>query len=119
MDDELRQRRVELVVGERQLLGGREPDVDAAMALLRRRHERLGGIDGGHVVRAEPVDELRRQRAGPAADVEHPLAVGHSGQVGELWRERHRVAPHEPVVRVGGNREAHRRDSRLSHPSGA
>ena len=108
---ELGQRSVELVVAERKLLGGREPHVDAGMALLRRCHERLGGVDGSDVVRPEPVHELRRQRPGPTADVDRPLPRLDPGEIGQLRGERHRVAAHEPVVGVGSDGEGHERDS--------
>ena len=107
VDDELGQSRVELAIAERELLGGREPNLDAWMALLRRRDERLRRIDRGNVDRPQAADELSGERAGPAADVEHPLAGSDLGEVGELRRERHRVPTHEPVVGVGGDDEAH------------
>ena len=44
--DELRERDVERAVGERQLLGGGTPDVDAGMAVAGGRDERLGRVDG-------------------------------------------------------------------------
>ena len=110
MDDELGERRVERVVLERQLLRRRASHVHAGVPLLRRNDERLRRIGGRDALRAQPLDELGRQRARPAADVEHPLPGGDSGEVGEPRREQHRVAAHEPVVRIGGDEEAHPRN---------
>ena len=64
----------------------RPPHVDAGVALARRGHERLRRIDGGDGLGAEPRDELRRQRARSAADVERPLAGPDAGEVGDLRR---------------------------------
>ena len=47
VDDELRQRGVELAGGERQLLGRGTLHVHAGVALARRRDEGLGRIDRG------------------------------------------------------------------------
>ena len=109
VNDELRERCVELVVVERELLRGRESHVDARVALLRRGHEGLGGIDGSHVVRTEPLNQLRRERSGPAPDVDCSLTRSDSGKVRELRRERHRIPAHEPVVGVSGDDEGHGR----------
>jgi len=46
VDDELRERCVELSLGKRQLLRGRAPDVDPRMALARGGNELLRRIDG-------------------------------------------------------------------------
>ena len=56
------------------------------------------------------ADELRGERAGPATDVEDPLAALDAGQVRELGREEPRIAAHETVVCLGGHIEAHRRE---------
>ena len=107
MDDELRERGVERVVGKRQLLGRPLADVDlgcrARAAATNDSEGSIAATDFG----AEPLDELRRQRARPAADVEHPLTGDDVGQVGELRRQMNRVAAHEAVVRVSGYGEAH------------
>ena len=47
MDDELRERGVELVVGERELLGRRALDDDSRVALAGGVYERLRRIDSG------------------------------------------------------------------------
>ena len=73
MDDELRERRVEPAVGIGQVLGGREPDVDAGMPLARGGDERLGRVDRGDGVGAEPLDQHGRQRPRAAADVDRLL----------------------------------------------
>ena len=52
----------------------RLPHVDAGVARADRGDERLGGVDGGDGSRPEPRDQLGRERAGAAADIEHPLA---------------------------------------------
>ena len=77
------------------------------MPLARRGDERLRRIDCRDRVRAEPPYELRGQRAGAAADVEHALSLGHSGEVREHRGERNRVAAHEAVIRLGGDDEHH------------
>ncbi len=71
VDDELRERGVELPLGERQLLRSGAFDGHARVAFANCVDERLRRIDGRHGVLAEPLHELRRQRARPAADVEH------------------------------------------------
>ena len=95
-------------VGERQLLGEGLLDPDLRQPLPHRADERRRRVDRGDRTGAEPAHELGRQRAGAAADVEHALAVADAGEVGELRRERHRVAAHEAVVGIGGDVEAHR-----------
>ena len=90
VDDELGQSRVELAIAERELLGGREPNLDAWMALFRRRDERLRRIDRGNVDRPKAADQLGGERAGTAADVEHPLA---GRDLGEVERAAARAAP--------------------------
>ena len=87
MHDELRERGVEGAVVERQALGRGLPDVDAGVPLPRGGHERLGRLDRRDVPGIEPPQQLGRERAGPAADVEHPLLRSHAGEVGELRRE--------------------------------
>ena len=73
----------------------------------RRLDERGGWIDRRDRIRPEPGHELGGQRPRATADVERPLAGRDAGQVGELRREQPRVAAHEPVVRLGGDIEAH------------
>ena len=105
MDDELRKSSIECVVRERQLLRGAEPDVDARVACTGGLDERLRRIDRGDGIGADPGDELRGERARPAADVDHPLSGCDPGEIGELRREQHGVPSHEPVVRIGGDVE--------------
>ena len=105
--DELRERGVEAAVRERQLVRRGEVNVDPGIPRPGRGDERLGGIDGRDRVGAEPAHELTRQRAGARADVEHRFLVADVGEVGQLRRERRRVPPHEAVVGVGGDVEAH------------
>src|SRR5207237_5793740 len=108
VDYELRERGIEAPVRKRQVLGGRLPDVDAWIALARRSDEGLGRIDGSDSGRPESRDELSRQCAGPAPDIEHLLASMDSGEVGELRRQLRRVHAHETVVGLRLNLE-HRR----------
>ena len=105
---ELCQARVEGVVLKRQLLGGCTMHGDLRIALPNRGDERFRGVDGGHGARSQTTDQLGRERSGPAAHVEHVLSARHPRKIRELWSEWHRVPPHEPVVRIGGNSEAHR-----------
>ena len=105
VDDELRERRVELVVAERELLRRREPDVDAGMSLLRRRDERLRRIDGRHAVRprlaaralpsARPVRIRRRRRVAPQRLPRSRPSTARAA----------RVPAHEAVVCVRGDGE--------------
>src|SRR6188472_546901 len=107
VDDELPQRRVEGAVAEGQVLGAREPDLDAGMTLARGVDERARRVDGGHATGAEPGDELGGQRARAAAHVERAVAVMDLGEVGQLRRKLARVGAHEAVVGVGGDVEGH------------
>ena len=112
VDDELRERRVEGRVGERQALRGRPLHADAGMPLSRRLDERLRRVDGRDAVRSDPAHELTGQRAGPAADVEHAPGRADAGVIREEGRERGGVATHEAVVGGRGDREAHARNPR-------
>lgn len=84
------------------------------VALPSRRDERLRRIHRRHGRRPEPPDQLDRERARTAANVEHALTGRYRREVGELGRKRHRVSAHEPVVRVGRYSEAHRAESTFS-----
>ena len=93
MEDELRERPVELPVVERQRLGRPDPDVGAGDALAALLDERLRRIHAGDLVGADDVGEHARQRARAAADVEHALARArrrdaraNSGASGLLYR---------------------------------
>ena len=107
MDDELRERGVEGVIRERHLLGRPLSNVDAGVPRPRRGNERLGRVDGRHRVGPQPCDELARERARAAADVEDPLASAHRGEVRQLTGQQARVPTHEAVVGLGGDIEAH------------
>jgi hypothetical protein len=84
MDDELCECRVERPVREGQTLCRRLQDVDSWVACSSSCDEWLGRVDGRHRFRPEPGDQLGRERAWPAADIEHPLAAAHPGEVGQL-----------------------------------
>jgi hypothetical protein len=107
VDDELREGGVESTARERQSLGRRLQNVDTGVPRSGCGHERPGGIDRGDRRGSDPVDELGRQRAGAAADVQHALTCAHSSEVGELRREQHRVPAHEAVVRTCRTERAH------------
>ena len=107
VDDELGKSSIECVIRERQLLRGAEPDVDARVPGTGGLDERLRRIDRDDRIGSDPGHELRRERARPAADVEHPLSGCDPREIGELGREQHGVPSHEPVVRIGGDVEEH------------
>ena len=113
VNDELCQGGVERGVRERQVLGWRSVHVDARMALPGRRNEWLGRIDGRHRRGSKARDQLARERAGAAADVENPLSAAYRRQVCQLAGEQARVSTHETVVRLGGHIEAHGLEYRL------
>src|SRR5918992_654500 len=105
--DELREGDVELGVGEGQLLRGRTSDGDSGMALAGSGHELLRRVDGRDRFGAEPRHELPGQGAGAAPDVQRPLPTLEAREVGKPRRQPSRVTPHEAVVRIGGDEEAH------------
>ena len=107
MNDELRKHRVEHAVFVRQRLSRRELDVDPGMTRARRGDEGLGRIDGRHGRGAKPRDELGREGAGAASDIQHLAARRKSCEVDQLRREMTRVQTHESVVRLSGDIEAH------------
>ena len=59
MNDELRERRVELAVGERELLRSRLTHVDPGMTLARRGDERLRGVDRDDRRSTQPLRPTR------------------------------------------------------------
>ena len=87
---------------------GRLPCRDAGIAFFDGSHEGRHRVDGDDVRRADRCDELGRERTRPAPDVEHALAGLDAREVRHLRRQQDRVATHEPVVRLGGDIEAHR-----------
>jgi hypothetical protein len=107
MDDKLRKGDVEFGIGKGQLLRGGTSDVDAGVAPTGGDHKWLRRVDGRHRLGAEPRYELAGQGAGPATDVERSLSSLDAREVGELGRKLRRVAPHESVVGVGSDSEAH------------
>ena len=108
MDDELGERRIERLVREWQVLGGRPIRRDAGIACLHGADEGRGRIDGRNVRGPDPSNQLGSERAGSAAHVEDPLTVAHAREVGHLGRQKDRIPAHEPVVCLGGDIEAHR-----------
>ena len=56
---------------------------------------------------ADARDQLGRQGARSAADIEDALAGAHAGELGQLRGEQPRVPAHEAVVRLGRDIEAH------------
>ena len=105
MQDELRERGVEATVGVGQLLGVPHLRVDARQALANRVDELWRRVDGRDVLGAHATHELGGQRARPAADVEDGLARLDPRRVRERAGELRRVATHEAVVDVAGDRE--------------
>jgi hypothetical protein len=77
------------------------------VAGLSRSHERSRRIGCCDAFASDPRDELARERAGPAANVDDPLAGSDAGEVRERSRQAARVAAHEPVIRIGRDVEAH------------
>ena len=77
---------------------------------LRSRHAATNDSDGSTAVteaapRRRTSSAVRAPGPQPTSSARSPL--GDSCQVGESGRERHRVAAHEPVVRLGADGEAH------------
>ncbi len=107
MHHELRERGIERVVVERQVLCARLPDVDAGMAGPSGRDERLGWIDRRDARRPDTVHEVAGQGPRPAPHIEDPLPGSHVGEVGHLRRQEPGVSAHELVVGVGRDIEAH------------
>ena len=83
----------------------------------RARVAATNGSDGSTAATAvgsQPRDQLARERAGAAADVENPLPAAYRGEVRQLAGQQARVPTHEAVVGLGGDIEAHVPDSTLS-----
>jgi hypothetical protein len=89
VNDELCQSGVEGLIFKRQLLRRSASHGDAGMALSSCSNERRRRIDRRHRVRSQPPDQLGRQRAWAAADIEHSLTSGHRREIGERAGERH------------------------------
>ena len=62
-------------------------DGDAGQALSGCIDELLGWVDGDHTGRAQPADELGRERPGSATDVEDALRTGYTGKGSHLRSE--------------------------------
>ena len=106
--DELRERRVERAVGVGQVFRSRKPNIDTGMPRACCSNERLRRVDSRHRVRPEPPDELGRQCARPAANVEHCLSDIHAREVGKPGRQLCRIPPHEAVISIRSDiEEAH------------
>jgi len=112
MHDELREGCIEHGIVERQLLGGGASHVDSRIATPRGSDEGLGRVDRANSSHSDSLDELRRERTRPAADVHYPLPDSDPAQVGELGCELCRISADEPVVGFGRDVEPHQRESR-------
>ena len=82
--------------------------VDVRLPLPESGNEGLGRVDGGDAGGSDALDEHGRERAGSRAHVQHALSRLDAREVREERGERGRVPPHEPVVRLGCDGEAHR-----------
>ena len=111
MDDELSEDRVERLARERQFLCGRPDYLNARMAVASGGDEGFRRIDGCDGRSPNARDQLRGEGPGAAANVEHPMAGSHPGEVRKLRRKEARVLAHVPVVGVRGHIEAHRAES--------
>ncbi len=88
MDDELRERRVERPVREREALGRRALDVDRGMPLPRGGDERLGRVDRRDCPGADARDDLTGEHARAAADIEDPHSAANPRKIGHLRRQQ-------------------------------
>jgi len=84
VNDELRERGVELAVLERQRLRWSAADVGVGVPCLRGGDKWLGWIDGRDRLGSEPRDELGGERAGPASDVQRAIARRQAREIREL-----------------------------------
>jgi len=107
MNDELCQRKVELVVGEWQRFDHAATHIDVGLARADSRDKCLGRVDCRHRRRAQSGHEFLGQCARTTADVECSLPGSDTRQRDELSRQRPGESAHEPVVRRGINIEAH------------
>ena len=110
-DDELRERRIEAVVGEGQLLCSRLVHLELREARAQRPGEGRRRLD--HDDGRAACHQLTRQRARPGTDIEHAVSLAHAGEVREQRREPDRVAARKIVVGLLVNVEdpAHARNS--------
>ena len=105
--DELREGRVEGVVVERQGLGGGLVHVDTGEAVADGRDERRRRVDRPDALGSASLHQGRGQDARTAPHVEDPVTTAYGDEVDELLGEWPGVTAHEPLVRVGGDVEAH------------
>ena len=101
LHDELRQRVVERVRGERQLLGDTDAHVCAWHAGATRVDELGRRVERGDVALPGAVGERPREGSGPAANVEHALPRADVGDLDQPGGELYAVAADVVVVRVG------------------
>ena len=104
---QLREGDIEDAIGEGQPLGRRQPDIDAGQALTHRVRKRPRRFHRANRLCAKPAHKLGRQRAGPAPDIQCPLAAADRGQIGEPRCKRLRIPPHEAPVSGGADVETH------------
>ncbi len=104
---QLREGDIEDAIGEGQPLGRRQPDIDAGQALTHRVRKRPRRFHRANRLCAQPAHKLGRQRAGPAPDIQCPLAAADRGQIGEPRCKRLRIPPHEAPVSGGADVETH------------
>ena len=78
VDDQLREGGVERPIRKREVLRGPLQHLDAGEACPRGRDKRLGRVDGRHGGGPQPCDQLGRQCARAAADIDDPLARLHA-----------------------------------------
>jgi hypothetical protein len=122
MHHELGKSGVEAGILKRQPLRGRPLDLDFGEACLSRADKRFGRVDCRHGTRAQTLYERRRERPGPAADIQRTLPVRDAGERHEQCRQRPGIAADESVVGVRVDVKAHAKTlspwRRTSHPSG-
>ncbi len=88
MHDELRERDVERVVGERQPFGGPgRTSTSGKRARVAATKESDGSI-AQTAPAPEALDQFRGQRSWPAPDIERSLALPHACLVGKLDSQR-------------------------------
>ena len=104
-EHELRQHPVEGAVGEREVLGAGDAHVGAGDTPAARLGERLRRVDGGDAVGAHHRRQLLGEEAGPAPDIEHPVAGGHPGHLDQAPAELGAVATDVAVVGLGRGAE--------------
>jgi len=88
MDNQLGEGRVEGSVRKRQMFRRCDFDGDPGQALSNCVDELLGWVDGSHAGRAQPADELGRERPRSATDVEHALRTCHACKGSHLRSEK-------------------------------